>query len=115
MFGQLKSRLIFNLLKPQIKQLVQSILVAGTDVVMDFPANTLSQRAWFKTIFSEIEARHNLIYIDATNALCLEQIGKRRLAQPNRAATDTPAMFEQMTKHFMEPALEEGFNVTRLT
>ena len=32
-----------NQLKPQIKKLVQSILVVGTDVVMDFPANTLWQ------------------------------------------------------------------------
>ena len=45
-----------NLLKPRIKQLVQSILVAGTDVVMDFPANTTRQRDWFRTIFSEIDA-----------------------------------------------------------
>ena len=29
-----------NLLKPQIKALTQAILVTGTDVVMDFPANT---------------------------------------------------------------------------
>ncbi|MGP4845258.1 AAA family ATPase [Marinobacter sp. 1Y8] len=29
-----------NLLKPQIKKLVQSMLSAGTNVVMDFPANT---------------------------------------------------------------------------
>ena len=33
-----------NLIKPQIKKLVQSILATGTDVVMDFPANTISQR-----------------------------------------------------------------------
>jgi len=35
-----------NLLKSQIKKLVQSILSAGTNVVMDFPGNTLSQRDW---------------------------------------------------------------------
>ena len=32
-------------IKPPIKKLVQGILTAGTDVVLDFPANTQSQRA----------------------------------------------------------------------
>lgn len=104
-----------NQLKPQLKKLVQSILVAGTDVVMDFPANTVSQRDWFKRIFSEIDAPHNLIYIDLPNEVCLQQIGKRRIEHPERATTDTPLMFEQVTKYFVEPDLEEGFNVTRIS
>ena len=99
-----------NLLKPHIKKLVQSMLSAGTNVVMDFPANTLSQRDWFRSIFSEIEAPHNLIYIDLPNADCLKQIEKRRKEQPERSATDTPDMFEQVTKYFMAPIPDEGFN-----
>ena len=100
-----------NLLKPQIKKLVQSMLSAGTNVVMVFPANTLSQRDWFRSIFSEIEAPHNLIYIDLPNADCLKQIEKRRKEQPERSATDTPDMFEQVTKYFMAPIPDEGFNL----
>ena len=50
-----------NLIKPQIKKLVQSILATGTDVVMDFPANTISQREWFKSIYSEINAPHIMV------------------------------------------------------
>lgn len=103
-----------NQLKPQIKRLVQSILNTGTDVVMDFPANTISQREWFQSIFSEIGARHCLIHIDTSNRLCLEQIEKRRIEQPERAATDTAEMFEQVTKYFVEPTSEEGFNITRV-
>ena len=103
-----------SLLKPQIKKLVQSMLSAGTNVVMDFPANTLSQRDWFRSIFSEIEAPHNLIYIDLSNEVCLKQIEKRRKEQPERMATDTPDMFEQVTKYFMAPTAEEGFNTTKV-
>ena len=66
------------------------MLSAGTNVVMDFPANTLSQRDWFRSIFSEIEAPHNLVYIDLSNEVCLKQIEKRRKEQPERMATDTP-------------------------
>jgi predicted kinase len=98
--------------KPQMKKLVQSILMAGTDVVMDFPANTLAQRQWFKAIFSEIQAPHTLVFIDAPDDVCKAQIAKRRTEQPDRAATDTVAMFEQLTRHFVPPAVEEGFNTT---
>jgi len=97
-------------LKPQMKKLVQSILAAGTDVVMDFPANTIPQRNWFRGIFSEIEAPHELIYIDLPNSVCLEQVRKRRNEQPERAATDTEAMFELVTRHFVSPTPDEGFN-----
>jgi predicted kinase len=103
-----------NQLKPQMKDLVQAILVAGTDVVMDFPANTISQREWFRSIFSEIEAPHELVYIDLSNEECLRQIEKRRVEQPQRDKTDTQDMFEQVTKHFVEPRSEEGFNTTRI-
>tara|TARA_Y100001949_G_C15981018_1_gene328348 strand:- start:284 stop:790 length:507 start_codon:yes stop_codon:yes gene_type:complete len=102
-----------NLLKPRIKQLVQSILVAGTDVVMDFPANTTRQRDWFRTIFSEIDAPHQLVYMDVSDELCLKQIARRRIEQPERAATDTEAMFQQVTRHFVAPDPGEGFNVVR--
>lgn len=103
-----------NLLKPQMKKLVKSMLSAGTNVVMDFPANTLSQRDWFRNIFSEINAPHNLVYIELSNEVCLKQIEKRRKQQPERRATDTPDMFEQVTKYFMAPTAEEGFNITKV-
>ena len=102
-----------NRLKPQIKKLVQDILVTGTNVVMDFPANTLLQREWFTHIFSEIQASHELIYIDLSNERCLKHIEKRRIQQPERAATDTKEMFEAVTKNFVEPTSEEGFNLIK--
>lgn len=95
-----------------MKQLVQSILVSGTDVVMDFPANKIPQREWFRSIFSEIQAQHELVYIDQPNEICLEQIAKRRIEQPDRAATDTEEMFELVTKHFVAPTSDKGFNTT---
>jgi len=102
-------------LKPQIKKLVQSILNAGTDVVMDFPANTSSQRAWLRSIFTEVGATHTMIYLDVPDVVCLEQIAKRRIEQPERAATDTAEMFAAVTKHFVEPSPGEGFNVVRIS
>jgi hypothetical protein len=101
-----------KLIKPQIKKLAQSILSTGTDVVMDFPANTISQRDWFRDIFSEIKAIHNLVYIELGNEDCLRKIEKRRNEQAERAETDTLEVFEQVTKFFVEPKSSEGFNLT---
>ena len=100
-----------NRLKPQIKKLAQSILLAGTDVVMDYPANTLAQREWFREIFTDIEAPHELVYIELSSKDCLKQIEKRRLEQPERSKTDTKEMFEAVTKYFVEPQPSEGFNI----
>lgn len=102
-------------LKPQMKKLAQSILASGANVVMDFPANTISQREWFRSIFSEIQAPHELVYIDQPNEICLGQIAKRRIEQPDRAATDTEEMFELVTKYFVAPTSDEGFNTTVIT
>ncbi len=104
-----------SLLKSQIKKLVQAILTEGTNVIMDFPANTVTQRNWFRSVFTEIDAQHNLVFIDLPNEVCLSQIEKRRREQPERAATDTPIMFEQITKYFVAPSLDEGFNITIVT
>jgi len=102
-------------LRPPMKRLVQSILATGTDVVMDFPANTIRQRQWFRSIFSEVQAPHKLIYIDVPEELCLSQIALRRIEQPERATTDTAEMFEQVTKYFVVPTADEGFDITVLT
>lgn len=103
-----------NLIKPLVKSIVQSMLRSGSRVVMDFPANTISQRAWLKSIFSEIGAAHELIYLDVPNEVCLKQIAKRRLEKPERSATDSEEMFVQMTRYFVEPSPEEGFNLTKI-
>lgn len=103
-----------NRLKPQIKKLAQSILLTGTDVVMDYPANTILQREWFRSIFAEIAAPHELFYIDLSNKDCLKQIENRRMEQPERSKTDTKEMFEEVTKYFVEPQPVEGFNIIRI-
>ncbi len=98
-------------LKAPVKTLVQSMLLAGTDVVMDFPANTTAQRAWLREVFSEVGAEHCLVYIDLADAVCLKRIEQRRLTEPGRASTDTPEMFAQVTRYFEAPSPAEGFTL----
>ena len=97
-------------LRPLIKSHVQNILRAGTNVVMDFPANTKKQREWFNRLSIEAESEAELIYLKANDVLCLKQIAQRSTEQPSRAAFDTKEMFHQVTKYFEEPDLSEVTN-----
>jgi len=101
-----------NLLKPLIRSHVQKILLTGTDVVLDFPANTYRQRTWFKNIVLEIDAKHQLIYLDISDEKCIKQIAQRRLEQPERSNFDTEEMFYQLAKFFETPIKSECLNIT---
>lgn len=101
-------------IKTFVKLHVQSILKTGTNVVMDFPANTINQRAWFNGLCNEIECNHELIYLDLSNAQCLLQIAKRRDEQPERAQFDNEAVFYHVTNFFEPPSENEGLNVIRI-
>ena len=94
-----------------VKKHVQNILSVGTDVVMDFPGNTQKQRKWFLDIASEVNANHQLIFLNLNNEQCLRQIAQRRNEQPERAAFDTEATFIQVTKFFEAPEASEGLNI----
>jgi len=100
-----------SLLKPLIRSHVINILNTGTNVVMDFPANTIKQRQWFKEIFTEINAPNELIFLNVSDEKCLKQIGKRRIEQPERAIYDTESMFLEVTQYFQAPDEKEGFNI----
>lgn len=98
-------------LKPLLKKHVQNILNSGIAVIMDFPGNTVNQRAWFKEIFSEYEIPHKLYYLETSDDLCLKQIEHRRKINPSRANFDTEQVFYQVNSYFQPPTEKEGFNL----
>lgn len=98
-------------LKPLVKKHVQNILSVGTDVVMDFPANTQKLRKWFLDIVSEVNASHQLLFLNLNNEQCLRQIEQRRNEQPERAAFDTEEVFIHVTRFFEAPEVSEGLNI----
>ncbi|AYV24478.1 Thymidylate kinase [Vibrio mediterranei] len=103
-----------TLIKPFIKSHVQSLLTVGVDVVMDFPANTVRQRSWFSSLCSEVQCAHELCYLDVSDEVCLVQIGKRRVEQPERAHFDTEDVFHHVTQYFEEPTDDEGLNIVKV-
>jgi len=98
-------------LKPLLKSHVRDILKSGVSVVMDFPANTVSQRVWFKEILANDQIPHKLIYIEASDQLCLSQIQSRCNEQPKRAQFNTEEVFKQVTSYFQPPSQKEGFDI----
>ncbi|EKG2506300.1 ATP-binding protein [Vibrio vulnificus] len=103
-----------NLIKPFVRSYVQSLLNVGVNVVMDFPANTIKQRAWFLSLCVEVGSEHELWYLDLTDEQCLSQIAHRRVEQPERAMFDTEAVFHHVTQYFEAPAASENLSLVRV-
>ena len=92
---------------------VVALLTLGTCVVLDFPGNTRSQRAWFRQIFEEAGVDHELHFIDAPEALCKRQLKERSQHLPPGTPWTTEAEFDMIMAHFLPPAEDERFNVIR--
>ena len=87
-----------------------ALLQLGTSVVLDFPGNTLSQRAWFRQLVEKSGARHQLHYLNVPNETCRQQLRERRAANPSDSLQDD-ATFEALLAYFAPPAEEEQFTV----
>jgi len=107
-FARCSSRLR-NALEPH----VCALLAKGMSVVLDFPANTLAQRAWFRGIFERARVEHELHFVDVSDALCKRQLRERTKHLPPGTPWTTDAEFEAITVYFEPPAEAEGFNVIR--
>ena len=89
---------------------VASLLGAGLSVVLDFPANTVANRAWMKEIFQQSQAAHKLHYLDTPDKICIARLRARNASGDHRfAATDE--QFLQFAKHFVPPSADEGFDI----
>ena len=90
-----------------------ALLARGVSVVLDFPANTRRQRAWFRRLIDDSGAEHELHYIDASDALCIQQLKDRSKDLPADTRWTSEAEFATVTAYFEPPADDEGFNVIR--
>ncbi|MDX1742581.1 MAG: ATP-binding protein [Ruegeria sp.] len=89
---------------------VVSLLRAGTSVVLDYPANTLSARAWMNGLAKSANAIVELHFLDLPDEIC-----KARLRSRNEAGEHpfqpTEAQFDQICRHFVVPTDDEGFQI----
>ena len=89
---------------------VVALLDAGVSVALDFPANTVAQRAWMREILAGTQAAHQLHVFDVSDEVCLARLRARNAAGDHPFAV-TEAQFHQFSSHFAVPTAEEGFDL----
>jgi len=104
-YGRLSARL-----RAAMAPHIVDVLRQGLSVVLDFPANTVRQRAWMRSLIAEARVPHELHHLDVPNEICKQRL-RRRNAGGEHQFQVSDAEFEQFTAHFAPPAPEEGFNV----
>lgn len=93
---------------------VEALLRTGLSVVLDFPANTPSSRQWAKTIFENSAVAHELHYLDVPNETCKARLRERNAVGSHPFMTSDD-QFDEITRYFVPPSQDEGFNVIRHT
>ena len=91
---------------------VAALLEAGLSVVLDFPANTVAQRAWMRRVLERSGAAHRMHVLEASDALCLARL-RARNADGSHDFAVTEALFHRFTANFVPPTPEEGFEIVR--
>jgi len=81
--------------------------------VLDFPANTKAQRAWFRELIERTKVEHELHFVDASDALCKSQLRERTMGLPDGTPWTTDADFEAINAYFQPPSEDEKFNIVR--
>ncbi|MCR9137371.1 MAG: ATP-binding protein [Alphaproteobacteria bacterium] len=99
-------------LRTAMKPHLVALLRTGVSIVLDYPANTRSSRAWMRAIIDEAACRHALHFLDVPDEVCKARLRKRNAAGTHEfAATDE--QFDKVSSHFEAPADSEGFNIVR--
>ncbi len=89
---------------------VIGLLKTGVSVVLDFPANTPETRVWMRRVAEGSGCDHTLHYLNVSNEICRERL-RARNASGAHPFSVSDEQFEAVTRHFVPPAPDEGFNV----
>lgn len=100
-------------LRAAIAPLALQMLQAGASVVLDFPANTPASRAWMRELFQQAGTPHVLHYLDVPDEECKARL-RRRNASGLHPFSTSDAQFDDITRHFVPPSAEEGFDIVRI-
>ena len=100
-------------LKNALTPHICALLSKGISVVIDFPGNTRTQRAWFRKLIESANVEHELHFVDAPDALCKRQLRERSKGLPTGTPWTSDADFETINAYFQTPSEDEKFNVVR--
>ena len=88
------------------------LLSSGRNVVLDFPANTRTSRAWFRSLYETAGVGHTLHYLPTSNQTCLQRIDQRNTERPEGSHHLTESDFVHISSFFQAPQEDEGFNIS---
>jgi predicted kinase len=91
---------------------VTDLLSIGVSVVLDFPANTVENRKWMRSIIDRAESKHVLHFLDVSDDDCLTRLRARNESGAH-AFVVADTVFELITSYFVEPREDEGFDIVR--
>jgi predicted kinase len=89
---------------------VPDLLNANLNVVLDFPANTLKQRAWLKTLIEHANCDHTLHVLDIPIGTCRTRL-RTHNASGSYQFKVSEEQFEQFSAHYVPPTNTEGFTL----
>jgi predicted kinase len=89
---------------------IVDILRHGLSVVLDFPANTVSNRNWMRSLITQSNAAHELHLLDVPDAICKQRLWERN-AGGKHPFQISEAEYDLFTSYFVSPRPDEGFNV----
>lgn len=98
-------------LRAALEAHICSLLSKGLFVVLDFPGNTKTQRAWFRELLERTNADHELHYVDVTDELCKRQLRERSKELAEGSPFTSDAEFDAITTYFQAPSDDENFNI----
>ncbi len=112
--GELNSLADYSRLSARLRAAMTShivdVLKTGPSVVLDFPANTLGQRAWMRALIDQSGVAHVLHLLDVPDDVCKARL-KARNASGEHPFETSDEQFDLFTSHFAPPTPDEGFNV----
>jgi predicted kinase len=89
---------------------VTDLLRNGVSVVLDFPANTIANRTWMKSLLIGIQSNLVLHFLDVPDNECLARLHSRNTVRSHTFVVDD-VQFDLITSYFVAPEKEEGFNI----
>jgi predicted kinase len=104
-YGRLSARL-----RAAMGPHIVDILRHGLSVVLDFPANTVKQRSWMRSLIVDADVAHELHWLDIPDAVCMERL-RNRNAGGEHPFQVSDAEYAQFTSYFVPPGSDEGFHL----
>lgn len=101
-----------NKLKRAMEPHLLSLIQIGLSIVLDFPANTLNQRAWMRNLIDKAGCEHVLHFLDVPVDVCKSRLQERN-HQGTHAFQVTDKQFDVISGYFDAPSPEEQFTIIK--